>query len=571
MSFPTLYELLSKSGLITQDRLDQAGLSAASSTDSLFDILLEQRFVEERALLEFLSEKLEIPFEIIDQSTIDFKVSQNCPEGFAREHSILPLFEVNRILTVAITNPFNFQVLEELASMTKMVISPVLTLKSSIDSLLGYAYVYQEKNVDEDPSSMANLFEMGMKLIEDKQTSEEEIYDIAQEAPIAKLVDTIIRQAINEKASDIHIEPEETAVKIRFRVDGLLRDVMAPPKKLESPIISRLKILANLDITETRKPQDGRLTFTTKDKDIDFRVSTVRTIAGEKMVMRVLDKSGAFVSLERLGLSDSDLKRLSSLISATSGVVIVCGPTGSGKTSTLYSCLSKINTAEKNIITIEDPVEYNLEGINQIPVNPKIGVDFATGLSAIVRQDPDVIMVGEIRDIETASISIQAALTGHLVFTTLHTRNASGTVTRLVDMGVAPFLLNSSIIGVIAQRLVRTLCPNCRRSVDASIYTGFKQTELIAEIEKFAPKGFKTYKGEGCKFCDNTGYKGRTGIFEIMLPNEEIRHLIIEKASSETIHQAAQRNGMSSMIDDGIQKIISGITSVDEIARVLDV
>ncbi len=551
--------------------LDEAIALTETEGSSLFDVLIEHSFTSERQLLESMAHYLGFPFELIDKATIDYKISYLIPESFARENGVLPLFLIGKSLSVALTNPFHLEILETLEILTGLEIVPIITLKSNIESLVGYCYSYQDKGGDDENAPMSSLYEMGMKLIEDKQGSEDEIFDLAQEAPIAKLVDTIIKLAISEKASDIHIEPEDTVMKVRFRVDGLLRDVMSPPKKLEAAIVSRLKILANLDITETRKPQDGRITFHYKEKDIDFRVSTVRTISGEKMVLRVLDKSGAFVSLEKLGFADHEYKKILSLISCTSGMLIVCGPTGSGKTSTLYSGLSKINTADKNIITIEDPVEYNLDGINQIPVNAKIGMDFSAGLVAIVRQDPDVIMVGEVRDYETASTAVQAALTGHLVFTTLHTRNAAGTITRLVEMGIAPFLLNSAVIGIVGQRLVRTICTNCKKPTTLSHYTGFKQVELIEEIKKLAPKGMTLYKGEGCKFCDDTGYKGRIGIFEVMTPNEEIRNLVVEKSGAEKINAAALRAGMVPMLEDGIHKILAGITTVDEIARVLDI
>ena len=454
---------------------------------------------------------------------------------------------------------------------TGLDVSPILSLKESLSSLYEFTYSYQDTKEPEDPTTMSSLFEMGMKIMEERSgEGDDEMVDLAQEAPIAKLVDTIIKQAISEKASDIHIEPEETLLKVRFRIDGILKDVMNPPKSLESAIISRLKILSNLDITETRKPQDGRITVNIKDRDIDFRVSTVRTISGEKMVLRVLDKSGAFVSLERIGLTENDFQMLTAMISSASGILIVCGPTGSGKTSSLYSCLSKINSPEKNIITIEDPVEFNLAGINQIPVNTKIGVDFVTGLSAIVRQDPDIIMIGEIRDIKTADIAIQAALTGHMVFSTLHTRDAAGTITRLINMGVQPFLITSSVVGIIGQRLVRTICPNCKKTTDASIYTGYKKTQLVKSLEEMVEGKLKLHIGEGCKFCDETGYKGRTGIFEVMGLNEEVRALILQKSSTEIIQKAASKAGMTTMKHDGLQKILSGITTVDEIARVID-
>lgn len=569
----SLQHILVREKLLSDNQIEQAIRSATEKGHSLFEALLDQNILDEERLLKSLGKYFNLPFDHIDRATVDIRTAALIPEGFARDHHILPLFQLGNVLHIATANPFDIETVEELEQITQLQIELVLTPLTNIDALLNYSYAYQEKPISQDDdSSMSSLFEMGMKLVEDKNVSEDEIYDLAQEAPIAKLVDTIIKQAITEKASDIHIEPEDDVVKIRFRVDGLLKDVMAPPKKLESAILSRLKILANLDITETRKPQDGRITFTMNDREIDFRVSTVRTISGEKMVLRILDKTGAFVSMEKLGLTEYNYNKLFSLIASTSGIVVVCGPTGSGKTSTLYSALSKINTPEKNIITIEDPVEYNLEGINQIPVNPKIGVDFVKGLTAIVRQDPDVIMIGEVRNLESASIAIQAALTGHLVFTTLHTRNAAGSVTRLMDMGVAPFLLNSALIGVVGQRLVRRICPNCKKTVEADSYSGLKQKDLIAKMRSLYPdKPISLHAGEGCKFCDNSGYRGRTGIFEVMMMNDEIGELIIQKSSSERISDAAVKTGMIPMLNDGLEKVAQGITTVDEIARVLDI
>jgi len=563
-----LLTLLNESGFLSKDKINQVLDISKEQKIEIFNVLLENNFVEEETLLQFLSEKLGIPFENVDRATVDFKIANLINEQFARSRNVLPLFQLGDMLTIAIANPFDYQTMEDLESMTGFDVNPILTLKDNINNLFGYCYSFKE-NQGDSSSQMADLYEMGLRLIGDS-SGEEVTYDLAQEAPIAKLVDTIIKQAIEEKASDIHIEPEEKCVKIRFRIDGLLKDVMNPPKKLESAIISRMKILSNLDITEKRKPQDGRMTIAFKDKDIDFRVSTVRTISGEKIVLRVLDKSGSFVSIDKLGLSYSDVKKFSSMIDSASGIVLVCGPTGSGKTSTLYSALAKINTPEKNIITIEDPVEYNLEGINQIPVNAKIGMSFASGLSAIVRQDPDVIMVGEIRDFETATISIQAALTGHMVFSTIHTRNAPGALTRLIDMGIAPFLLTSAINGIIAQRLVRTICPNCKKEIAVRNKSGYKEMELIKELTVINPD-FKLYMGEGCKFCDDSGYKGRTGIYEIMTMNDEIRSLTVQKASTEVIFEAAVRAGMVSLRADGLMKVAMGDTSIEEIARVLDI
>ena len=563
----SLIEFLKEKKLVSEDKINDYLSKKEINT---FWNSLE---IEDDKLGVFLNEIatfLDLPYTEISKSVIDQKVCQKIPENYAREHDILALYQLGEILTVAFANPFELNVIEELESMTKFIIAPVLTQKKFIDDLIGPTYAYQEQSIEGESGTMSSLYEMGLELFDEGDSSEDENTDLAHEAPIAKLVDTIITQAINEKASDIHIEPEENVVKIRYRIDGLLKDLMSPPKKLASPIVSRLKILSNMDITETRKPQDGRLTFSMKDKDVDFRVSTVRTINGEKMVMRMLDKSGAFVSLENIGLKEHEFKVLDSMIYASSGIIVVCGPTGSGKTSTLYSCLSKINTEEKNIVTIEDPVEFNLEGINQIPVNPKIGMDFVSGLSSVVRQDPDVIMIGEIRDIETASIAIQAALTGHLVFTTLHTRSAAGSVTRLIDMGIQPFLINSAFIGVIGQRLVRVNCPNCKREQLEENITGTKEQMLLKQIKEIY-KDVKLVKGVGCKYWVEKGYKGRIEIFEILVLTEEVRELIQEKASSEKIVKKAMEGGMKTMKDDGMLKIAKNITSLEEIARILDV
>ncbi|MBH38305.1 type II secretion system protein GspE [bacterium] len=547
---------------ITSNKLIEKGL---------YETLIEEEKINEEETLVLLAQNLNIPFDIIDNNTIDLKITHLIPETIARKDHIIALFQLGETLTIACSNPCKTEFIEALEFLTKCSISIILSPKNTIIELINYAYSYQDQKIETDGSSVSSLFEMGLELVDDKGLgSDDETTDLAQEAPIAKLVDTILTQAIAEKASDIHIEPEENVVKIRFRVDGLLKEIMAPPKKLASPIISRLKILAELDITETRKPQDGRLTFILKNKDVDFRVSTVRTIAGEKMVLRMLEKSDAFVSMEKIGLNETNFNLLQGLIQSTSGIVLVCGPTGSGKTSTLYSCLSKINTPEKNIITIEDPVEFNLEGINQIPVNPKIGVDFVSGLSAVVRQDPDVIMIGEIRDIETADIAIQAALTGHLVFSTLHTRSASGSVTRLINMGVQPFLINSAFLGVIGQRLVRNICPNCKKEASYEEFESIKEKVLIQKLKNDYDSP-KVYHGAGCKYCNESGYKGRLGIFEILTLSEESRELIINKASSEKIRDAATRNGMKIMLDDGIDKLIQGLTTIEEIVRVLDV
>ena len=554
-------------GVVDQADLDKAVAISTQQSRSLFDVVLDETFIAEDRLLQVLADALGLPFELIDRATVDTTVATEVPEAFARDRHLLPLFQLGDELTVAMSNPFDVTSMDDVMRLTGSTVNVVLTLRDNITDL--YNYCYSSDRMGSDVGDMENLVEMGLQLIGESGGGDEAVQDLAQEAPIAKIVDSLIRQAVEMGASDIHIEPEESVVKVRYRVDGLLRDVAMPPKKLEAPIMSRIKILANMDITEKRKPQDGRISMMYQDREVDFRVSTVRTIYGEKMVLRVLDKAGNFFSIERLGLTGANYETFRELIRANSGVIIVCGPTGSGKTSSLYAALGEINSPEKNIITLEDPVEYSLPGVNQIPVNPKLGVDFAKGLATIVRQDPDIIMVGEGRDVETASTAIQAALTGHLVFTTLHTRNAPGALTRLLDMGIAPYLLTSAIIGVIAQRLVRALCGHCKREV-TDFGDEFLYPQLVAAFKAKTGNALTVFEPVGCKYCNDQGYQGRTGIFEIMVMSESISEKTHQRAATGELLDEAVNEGMITLLDDGLQKVHEGVTSLDELARVLD-
>ena len=566
---PSLEYILKEAKLVDEEQWNRCLEGAKDNGEDLFSYLLTQEFIDESSLLAVLAPHFNLVFEPIDKATVDYRIASIIPESLARSRYTVPLFQLGDHLSVAVSNPFDLELIEEIESISKLEVNPVLTPKSNIEQLFSYCYSFRDHGGE--TSSLSNLFDMGIKLVDERGSGlDEQAIDLGHEAPIAKLIDSILHQAIAENASDIHVEPEEGELKIRFRVDGMMKDIMSPPKKLESAIISRIKILANLDITETRKPQDGRITVQIKERDIDLRISTVRTISGEKIVLRILDKSGAFVSLDKLGLTPNNFKIFQSLISSTSGIIVVCGPTGSGKTSTLYSALSFINSPDKNIITIEDPVEFNLEGINQIPVNQKIGVDFITGLKAVLRQDPDIIMIGEVRDYETANIAIQSALTGHLVLTTLHTRSASGAITRLVDMGAQPFLLNSAILGILGQRLARTICPNCKEPASPDQYRSVKQVDFLREMEGLY-KQIRLFKGSGCKFCDNRGYKGRTGVFEILVMTEELRELVASRASIEKIQKTACEQGMVTMRGDAFQKVMGGLITLDEVARILDV
>jgi type II secretion system protein E len=443
---------------------------------------------------------------------------------------------------------------------TNLIIEPAIATEAEIKKALEQSYgtkgTMEEviKSIDEAGLGIKETGELDLKKLE----------EITEEPVVIKLVNLIIMQAVKERVSDIHIEPEEDILKTRFRVDGMLREEAPMPKHLQSAIISRIKIMANLDIAERRKPQDGRFTIKIEGRDIDVRVSSVPTIYGENIVLRLLDVSSALLGLNQLGFSEGVLEKYQRLIVRPHGMILVTGPTGCGKTTTLYASLDKINTPEKNIITIEEPVEYKLRGIRQIQVNPKVDLTFANGLRSILRQDPNVVMVGEIRDLATAEISIQAALTGHLVFSTLHTNDAATAVTRLIDMGVEPFLVSSSVIGVLAQRLVRAICQDCKEE-----YTPTEEELRDIGLSQERTE-IKFYRAKGCANCMNAGYKGRIGIFELMIPNESICNLIISKTPTEEIRKKAIASGMVSLKEDGIQKIKQGLTSVEEVLRMTE-
>ncbi len=390
-----------------------------------------------------------------------------------------------------------------------------------------------------------------------------DLKDMASQAPVIKLVNLILMEALNKRASDIHIEAMEDQLRVRYRVDGVLHDISSPPKRFQAAIVSRIKIMAEMNIAERRLAQDGRIAVRIGDRDIDLRVSTVPTLHGESVVIRILDKSSILINMEDLGLSEKAFGKFYNMIQRPHGIILVTGPTGSGKTTTLYAALNKINSPTKKIITLEDPVEYNLKGVNQIPVKPKIGLTFASGLRSIVRQDPDVIMIGEMRDFETAEIAIQSALTGHLVFSTLHTNDAPGGITRLLDMGVEPYLVSSSVDGILAQRLVRMICRNCREEMRP-------EGALLEEIspDDRDPAEIRIFRGRGCSECDSTGYRGRLGIFEFIVMSDTLKQMVLEKQSTNRIRETARREGMVILREDGWQKVLDGITTVEEVVRV---
>ena len=522
-------------------------------------VLVEHGYLHVNTLLETLSEELKYPYLKGDQYPKDRLPVPDLQfsEGYLKEKVIFPLEVDNGTLTLAVFDPFDWATFEDLRISTgkdlKLVLSSQEDILEAVETYYGLGGSAMDRMVgsitDEDAA------------MDIDPESTEHIRDMASEAPVIKLVNHIINRAIDTGASDIHLEPFADDLALRYRIDGMLYDFEAPPKRLHSAISTRIKIMAKLDISERRLPQDGRIRIKSQGKDIDIRVSTLPTIYGESVVMRILDRGNIVVNLDNLGFPRRELEQFQTLIKKPYGMILVTGPTGSGKTTTLYASLAKINTPDKKIVTVEDPVEYQLRGVNQIHVKPQIGLTFANGLRSIVRQDPDVIMVGEIRDPETADIAIQAALTGHLVFSTVHTNDAAGAITRLQDMGCESFLISSALLGVLAQRLVRVVCTDCKVSYELDDATK-------AELKIRRDRSVKAYRGKGCARCNLTGYRGRIGIYELLVIDDAIRELILSKASAQIIRDRGRRQGLRLLREDGLRKVVQGITTVEEILRV---
>ncbi|HAG52138.1 MAG TPA: type II secretion system protein GspE, partial [Deltaproteobacteria bacterium] len=520
-------EILLEEGLIKGEELEKALQEQTKTRARLASILVNLGYLSEDAMLKALSIQMGIPFLTLrDYPKIPPVIDPPLSIKFLKQYKLIPLEKRDSVLKVAMSDPLDSFAINGLRLATDCAIEPCIGRERDILTVIDQYYggtVTMEKIIE-------GIEEKEMEVAPWQVEEEiEHLRDLAQEAPIINLVNLLITRAVERRASDIHIEPFEDGLHIRYRIDGILHQTESPPKNLHPAIVSRIKIMAKLNIAERRLPQDGRIKLKVLGKDIDIRVSSVPMLYGEGVVMRLLDPTG-IIGLEVLGFEVKNRERFEDLIKKPYGMFLVTGPTGSGKTTTLYAALSMMNTREKKVITIEDPIEYYLEGVNQIQVKPKIGLTFADGLRSIVRQDPDIIMVGEIRDVETADIAIHAALTGHLVFSTLHTNDAAGAVTRLKDMGVEGYLISSSLLGVLAQRLVRVICNKCK-------ITYAPDKELADELG--VKMNFQTYKGKGCEICDHTGYKGRTGIFELLLVNDEIRRLIVEKKGSDVIAQKA--------------------------------
>ncbi|MFZ9886928.1 MAG: type II secretion system ATPase GspE [Myxococcota bacterium] len=525
------------------------------------ELLVQLKAISRDQMLEALAIQLELPYLAdIDGDHIPDELIRQVPITFAKQNEFVPLGRTeDNVVIVATSDPLDVTTQDSLRALLgselELAVSRPETIRDAINSAYDRATRQAESAVE------------ALEGNEDELQLEDEVVDLLDmdgddEAPIIRLVNSLMSQAVKDRASDIHIEPFERDMVVRFRVDGVLREIIKPPKRFQSSIVSRVKIMAGLNIAEKRLPQDGRIRLKVAGKDIDVRVSTVPTTYGERIVMRLLDRSSVLRDLDTIGFNPRNLSIMNALIEKSHGIILVTGPTGSGKTSTLYACLAKINRPDLNILTIEDPVEYQLKGVGQVQVNPKIELSFASGLRSFLRQDPDVIMVGEIRDRETAEIAIQASLTGHLVLSTVHTNDSAGAVTRLVDMGVEPFLVASSLIGVLAQRLVRTVCQECKERYTPSA----KELSDLGIEPSRAKEG--VWRGRGCQRCLMTGYQGRTGIYELMLIDDEIRQLILKNVDAGTIKNLARKKGLLSLREDGADKVLSGITTTAEVTRV---
>jgi general secretion pathway protein E len=558
-SFETI--LLDRSWVSPQD-LEKAR-QRRKPGQGIADVLIDMGALEPQSLAHALAQEYQLPFRPqIDEHAVNPELIAKVPINYAKKNRLLPLSADGNALTVAIADPANYEALDDLHVLFSKTIQPVVVPAEVIAQAINRAY---DQATTSAQDLMIDLEEARLDLVASELASEpRDLLEADDSAPIIKLVNGLLSQAVKDRASDIHIEVFEEQLVVRFRVDGMLYDVLSPPKRFHPAITSRVKVMSGLNIAEKRLPQDGRIRVRIAGRDIDIRVSVIPTAFGERIVLRLLDRAQALVdvNLDRLGFSGDNLRRIDRLIRQSHGIILATGPTGSGKTTTLYACLSRINSTDKNIITIEDPIEYQLHGIGQMQVSPKIDLTFANGLRSILRQDPDVIMVGEIRDSETAEIAIQAALTGHLVFSTLHTNDSFGALTRLVDMGIEPFLVSSSVMAVLAQRLVRVLCPDCRV---AYVPTSSELNRIGLTTAQYDGP---LYRAKGCRSCRNTGYRGRTAVHELMIVDDAVRDLVMKKADASSIRRVCSSKGMKVLRQDGAERVRAGQTTIEELLRV---
>lgn len=562
-----LGEMLVKSKLITEEQLKIALEEKKRSSERLGRVLVKLGFTTEGIIMDFLAVQLgmdHVTLSNVELQPFSVNVRREILESIVRKHMIVPILKEDNTITVAMADPLDVFALDDIKRATGCHVKPVVASEEDIQEAIERIYGKKESKLEDIMKGVdEKAFEI-MRPQEDEAIDISEITDASQ-GPVIKLVNHILHEALELKASDIHLEPYQKDVRLRYRIDGVLYEKPAPPKVIHAALASRIKIIANLDIAEKRLPQDGRAKIIIANREADLRISIIPTIHGEKVVIRILDPQGLCTDLSKLGFEKEALSVYERNIIAPYGIILITGPTGSGKSTTLYSTLRTINAPNKNILTVEDPVEYMMRGINQVQIKPEIGLDFADGLRAFMRQDPDIIMVGEIRDRETSEVSINAALTGHLVFSTLHTNDAAGAVTRLINMGIEPFLITSTVIMSVCQRLVRVLCPECKQSYEPSLNL---LKELGIDPDKLSGKIPPFYQNVGCKKCSNTGYKGRTATYEIMEMNDEIKELILSRESSHIIKDVAKRAGMIPLKQATIRKILRGITTVEELFRV---
>jgi type IV pilus assembly protein PilB len=552
-------------GKLPQDKAEEVKIEFINTGKPIEQIISERNLVSEADLVQAKAEFYNVPFVSLAETPSSPEALDLVPKAIAETNNLIPLSldKKKKELSLAMADPLNLETIEFIEKKTGFKVKPFMAVPSEIKAAF----------VERYGSGLATEVSAALKEVSPEVKTQavdiKKIGEVIREAPIAKIVSTILEFAVRLRASDIHLEPQEDRTRVRYRIDGILHEKLILPKKVHEALVSRIKILSGMKIDEKRVPQDGRFNFRADENEVDLRVSSLPTVHGEKIVMRLLRKSGGVPSLPELGLRGKALANLEDAILRPHGIIIVCGPTGSGKTTTLYSILSKINTTRVNIVTLEDPVEYQIPGVNQVQVNPQAGLTFASGLRAFLRQDPNIILVGEIRDIETADLAIQASLTGHLVFSTLHTNSAAGALPRLLDMRAEPFLLASSMTAIVAQRICRRICPNCKKEYQPP-------TEVIEDIKnvlggllsKEKEKELKLFKGEGCSECNNTGYLGRIGIFEVLPVTEKIGRLILERAPASEIEKQAIEEGMITMKQDGYLKAVEGITTIEEVLRV---
>lgn len=560
----TLFDILLSEHLLTPEQFEDIKLKSATQGVSYENILKSLNFVTDGQLLEAKARLLGIPFISLVSTSFSPQAISFVPRVLAERFSLIPLNfdEKTKTLSVAMSNPVDLDALQFIRQKTGFNIKTFVASPQDITRAINQEY--QQDIIGEVGKALKESEEIGRR----PAVNINQIPDIVKEAPVAKIVSTILEYAVTSRASDVHIEPQEDRIRVRYRIDGILYDRLSLPKRVQDAVVSRIKILSEMKIDEHRIPQDGRFNFKILDKEVDFRISLLPIVYGEKIVMRLLRKTGGVPRLEELGFGGISLKNLETAMLRPHGIIIVCGPTGSGKTTTLYSVLSQLNTTRVNIVALEDPIEYKLPGINQVAINPAVGLTFATGLRAFLRQDPNIILVGEIRDRETTDLALQAALTGHLVFSTLHTSDAAGALPRLIDLGAEPFLLSSTMNAMVGQRIARRICNNCKESY-------IPVAQIIEEIKKVLGKLFpvdsatiKLYRGKGCTECSNFGYLGRIGIFEVLPVSDKIASLVLEHPDSATLQKRAIEEGMITMKQDGYFKALQGITTIEEVIRV---